>query len=246
MITAQMATIPERMEILPRVIGSLLPQVDRLNVMLNGHSNDQAAIFFNRYFFDNRINFFRRNNKMTDAEKYYKVEDVGYGYVFTCDDDLWYHPDYVKYMISKIEQYERKAVVTLHGRVWNELPITSFYRDRAEINPWDGTEIPNRMYRCLEPVEGDHRIHCGGDGVMAWHTDTLLMRYDYCELPDMSQLWMALVCNQRDIPQIAVEHPAGFVVDLLTEDMFETSIWNRNKHDKVQTQLVNKRWIKRD
>ena len=101
------------------------------------------------------------------------------------------------------------------------------------------------MYRCLQGFEGDHRIHCGGDGVMAWHSDTLKMRYDYCELPDMSQLWMGLKCNEFDIPQIAIGHREGYIKDLLTPEMFNTSIWNRNKDDSVQTRLINERWIKR-
>ena len=253
MITAQLATIPERLPILPKVIDSLLPQVDILNVMLNNYTPDQVTQLMNisnahRWErFDDydhiKLRFWVRNNQKTDGEKYYQIELAEPGYIFICDDDILYPYNYVDYMVRKIEQYERKAVISLHGRVWNELPITSFYRDRSDINPWDDTYIPNRMYRCLEDVEGDHRVHCCGDGVSAWHTDTLKMTYEDIEEPDMSQLWLALKCNKLDIPQIVVEHKEGFIENLLDDDMFQTSIWNRNKDDKRQTQIINSRWI---
>jgi hypothetical protein len=244
MTTAQLATVPERMEALIQVIDSLAPQVDRLNVMLNGHTGEQAVKLYNRYANSKHINFHRRDNSMTDAEKYYRVEELQ-GYILTCDDDILYPPDYVKYMISKVEQYDRKFVVTLHGRVYSGLPIYSFYRDRKP-----GFNTPGAgMFRCMDEVKGDHIIladgivGCGGDGVMCWHSDTLQMRYEYCELPNMSQLWMALTCNHFNVPQIVVEHPSDFLTYLLDDDSIPTIWGQHNESDGVQTNLINTRWI---
>lgn len=224
MITAQLATIPERIEYLPKVIESLLPQVDILNVILN-----QTDIAFGFHSWNKKLKFITRFNQMTDGEKHYNIENAAEGYIFTCDDDIIYPPDYVSYMISKIEQYKRKAVITLHGRVFPELPIWSFYRDRAE------------MYQCMGDVVGDHRADCGGDGVMAYHTDTFRMRYEWVELPDMSQLWVALACNRLGIPQIVVDHREGWL------DAFDVpdTIWDRHhENDGVQTDLINQRFKK--
>jgi hypothetical protein len=78
--------------------------------------------------------------------------------------------------------------------------------------------------------------------VAAWHTDTLKMRYDYIEKPNMSQLWLALVCNKFDVPQIVVEHPDGYI-----EQIWDgPGIWDKeNRGDRVQTELINTRWIVR-
>ncbi len=227
-ITCQMATIPSRMAELSKVIDSILPQVDRLNVMLNGHSIDDAAMIKNKYN-GKPVTFRLRDNQMTDGEKHYNIENQPEGYIFTIDDDLIYPSDYVEYLISKIEQYERKAVISLHGRVFSELPIYSFYRDRAE------------MYRCMETVRGDHRADCAGDGVMAYHTDTFRMRYEWVELPNMSQLWVALACNRLGVPQIVVEHDGNYLEALLVTH----TIWDtHNQSDGVQTNLINTRWKK--
>jgi len=246
-INCQLATIPGRINTLPDVIDSLIDQVDKLNIILNGFSFTERYHIEKLYDYDqsawgiedlDKLNFIPRDNQMADGEKHYRIEEAEPGYIFTADDDIIYPDFYVKYMISKIEQYNRKYVVTLHGRVYNELPIYSYYRDRAE------------MYQCLATVKGDHVIlddtkaGCGGDGVMAYHTDTFRMHYEWCELPSMSQLWVALACNKLGVPQMVVEHESDWLIYTLDET-FDT-IWDReNQNDGVQTNLINTRWIKR-
>ncbi len=241
MITAQLATIPERAKLLPQVIDSLCKQVDVLYVMLNNWGVDLRKEWMTQQFLCwpgeslkwGNVIFIDRKNEKSDGEKHYNIENAASGYVFTVDDDILYPKNYVEYMISKIEQYERKAVITCHGRVFGELPIHSFYRDRAA------------MYQCLSTVVGDHKVDCGGDGVMAWHTDTFAMRYEYVELPDMSQLWVALACNRMGVPQICVEHQEGWL-QYLEPERYGATIWDKhNVDDSVQTNLVNTRWIKR-
>jgi hypothetical protein len=237
MITCQLATIPQRIEILPKVINSLLLQVDRLNVMLNSFTDDQAVRFFNIHFFNDKVYFIRRNNEMTDGEKYYNIENAAPGYIFTCDDDILYPPDYVQKSIETIEKYGRKYVITYHGRVWNH-PCKNYYTDR-----WHKGMEDEGMYRCIEGFEGDHFVDCGGDGVAAWHTDTLKMRYDYCEHKNMSQLWLALKCNEDGIKQKAIGHPEGWLKDLTIPGTEDDCIWSQEINScQLQTRLINERW----
>ena len=226
MITAQLATYPARLEILPITIESLLPQVDRLNVMLNGYGHNFVPACCKHV----KINIEFLDNTMTDAAKFYGIEKLK-GYIFTCDDDILYPPDYVQKSIAKIEEYKRQYVITYHGRVFSTLPIYSFYRDRAE------------MFRAIEGFEGDHFVDCAGDGVSVWHSDTLKMRYDYCELPNMSQLWFALACNKAGVKQIAISHEEGWLKDTCL-DQEETIWYKHNQYDQAQTDLVNLRFKK--
>lgn len=248
MININMATIPARIETCAEAVKSLHPKCDNFELMLNGYTDKQALKL--KFLLRNckRVKFNFRDNQLTDSEKYFKI-DQQQGYIFTCDDDLWYDPDYIPYMISKIEQYKREAVITLHGRVWpfvpsKDEPIVSFYRDRK-----DGVNVQGGgAFQALSTVKGDHVIlsdkiaGCGGDGVMAWHSDTIKMSYDYCLYPNMSQLWMALRCNEMRVKQIVVEHEEGFVQQLWDgPGIWDDQIYN----DKIQTDLINKRWIKR-
>ena len=246
MITAQLATIPERITLLPTVINSILPQVDRLNVMLNGYTDQQLSDLMRLWYdsldmtIDSRLRFIRRQNQMTDGEKYYGIEDIE-GYIFTIDDDIKYPPGYVHDMITKVEQYDRKFVVTLHGRVFQDLPINSYY----------GSKSRKAIYQCLHGFDGDHiildenTVGCGGDGVMAWHSDTLKMRYKYVELPNMSQLWMALTCNRFKVPQMAIGHPADYLTYLWPEKLgnHQTIFEKEVEESFEQADLINTRWI---
>jgi hypothetical protein len=232
-ITAQMATYPARLNILPAAINSLLPQVDKLNVMLNGYNTS----FIPSCCKHSKIKVHYLDNSMTDAAVYYGIDKLK-GYIFLTDDDIYYPADYVEKTIAKIEEYERKYVVCYHGRVWNDLPIKNFYTDRKDKGlPTEG------MYRCMEGFEGDHFVDCGGDGVMAYHSDTFTMRFDYCEFPNMSQLWIALKCNEDGVKQIAIGHPEGWFKDLTVNE--EETIWAmENQNCGLQTRLVNERFKK--
>ncbi len=111
MIHANVATYPARKDVLPLMIKSVIDQVDLLHVSMNGYEKGYKPPYLDHP----KILLSYLDNSLTDAAKYYRVRFQS-GYIFTMDDDLEYAPDYVQYMISKIEQYQRKAVVTLHGR----------------------------------------------------------------------------------------------------------------------------------
>lgn len=238
MITAQLATIPQRVSSMLLTVNSLNSQVDFLNVMCNNYTEREANFInaslndwqYYRNFKPTALAFHKRNNEIGDAEKFYKVENHS-GYFFTCDDDLIYPPDYVKYMISKIEQYERKAVITLHGRNYTPGRIEKYYggRNRTEA------------YHCLQRVEGDHKVMIGGTGVMAFHTDTLKIKYEDFKLPNMADLWMAIVCRNQNVPIMVVEHlPNWLQVGYDGED----TIWNKHYNDdSMQTEIYNKYMI---
>lgn len=246
LVTAQLATFPARIAIVPQVIKALLPRVDRLNVILNGYDLRQLEILcravdtlpvYNLNSVEIKLEnpklmFYLQDNSMTDCAKFLHIERAE-GYIFTCDDDILYPPDYVEKTIAAIEKYERKYVITYHGRVWRGFPIKNFYTYRAE------------MYRCIEGFEGDHLVDCGGDGVMAWHSDTFKMRYDFCEHKNMSQLWIALKCNNDGVKQMAIGHPEGWLIDITPPDQIDNCIWAwENENCQLQTRLINERWVR--
>ena len=113
MVTAQLATIPDRVNLLAQTIHSLLPQADRLNVMLNGGT--YTPPIKNRKLF-----YWHFDNSKGDGVKFYNLPK---GYIFTCDDDLLYPEDYVETMINKLRQYDNEVILTNHGRIMNEKPV---------------------------------------------------------------------------------------------------------------------------
>lgn len=164
---------------------------------------------------------YRGDNELGDANKFRGV--IGKeGYLFTVDDDLLYHDGYVEYMIEKIEQYDRKAVITLHGKIITD-EFNSFY-DKTFIN-----------YRCLDKLEKDAYVHIPGTGVMAWHSDTIQFSLDDFPIKNMADIWAGIKCEKLSIPRICVAHEKGWLKHIEHKE----TLWTKNRErEKVLTDAI--------
>lgn len=191
MITAQLATIPERENILIHVINSLLPQVDKLNIMLNGWTYTPPIK-------NKKLNFVHLDNSKGDAAKFYRLKDVK-GYVFSCDDDLIYPPDYVKTMTKKLQEHENGVILTNHGRIMNEKPVRNSYTDRKEA------------FHCLKDVNQEVFLDIGGTGAMAWHSYSFFPDYDKINKKNMADIWVAKFASEQNIKILLNSHSEGWI-----------------------------------
>jgi len=213
-ITAQLATIPGREAMCLKTVESLLPQVRRVRVALNNYKEIPSWLNIKG------VDAFLRNNERGDAEKFY---DLPKGYIFTCDDDLIYPPDYVSSTMSAFDAYGA-VILTYHGRDYPEKPILSYYGDRL------------RAYRCLGNVLIDSYVDVGGSGVMAWHTGVFTMDYSKIETSNMGDIWVAKMAFAQKVPIIVLGHKEGWILDQFPTE----TIWDKYCHDdQVQTDLYN-------
>ena len=220
MIIAQLATLPDRYRMLLQVINSLLPQVDELRISLNNykeipkfltHPKIKAKIF---------------DNTTGDAAKFYDIENID-GYFFSCDDDLRYPPNYISEGIAKIEQYNRKAVISVHGRNMPNRPINSYYKDRFEV------------YHCLRTVDFDTRVIIGGTGVMGFHTSTLNVKYADFKEANMADIFIGGLAKRQMVPIIVMAHKFDWIKALDPNEEHETIYQMHHNDDSLQTQVYN-------
>ena len=193
MITASLCTIPERIESLKLTVNSLIPQVDRL-VMIFNEYNPTCLTSYNYRPSNPRIDHVTMSNDMTDANKFFNIENVE-GYVIICDDDLQYPPDYVAKMIAGVDKY--KCVVSLHGRTMKK-PFRDFYHIE-------------RNYRCLGTVLNDVEVDICGSGVMAYHTDFFKLKYSDFELPNMADVFVSKIAHQQKVKMMVLQHREGYL-----------------------------------
>lgn len=217
LVTATMATTPER---LPHAIGvahDLRRQVDRLYIRVNG----AAPVAFK--IPEGAEMTFDTTRDLADNAKFVDVPECGWH--FTVDDDLHYPPDYVSRTIAGAERYNRKAVVSWHGATVRN-GAKSYYKDRMK-------------YPCLGTVAEDAACNVPGTGVMAYHTDTIRVSLADFDVPYMADLWMGFACQRHRVPVVVLAHRQGW---LRHRDIdHSTTIWARfNKNDSVQTALVNR------
>jgi hypothetical protein len=209
----------QRDESLFRMMDSIYNQADEINIALNLH--DKIP---NKFLNDPKINCFLTDNLIGDGYKYYKLNESD-GYFFTVDDDLIYPSDYAQYMIEKFEQYSGMYIVTLHGRVFYNYPIGSYYRS------------PHHNFTYFGDMNEDVFVHFGGSGVMMFHTNLLKFPYTDIKSANMGDIWLAKFANEKGIRIICIKHKMGYILNVpgVRTTIFDTYKFN----DKAQTDLAN-------
>lgn len=224
-----MCTFPARIFSFEEAVKSLLPQCDILNIYLNNYEKIPE-------FLDNpKINAVLskdQSGNLGDVGKFffYDTWDDD-AYIFTVDDKFIYPPDYAEFMIRKVEQYKRKAVVSCHGRILM-LPCDSYY------NWW------KEFFGLLGNVAKDTFVHELGTGAMCFHTDTLKhlnISFEIFPRANMTDIYFSMFLQKHEIPILVAEHKAGWTI-LNTKHDESYSIHNTFNHsgkDKFQTDLIN-------
>jgi hypothetical protein len=194
-VWACLAAVPGRREILGQVVASLLPQVDRLGVYLNGWPDVPACLN------DPRIVVARSQDHgdRGDAGKMFWTDEAP-GYYLSCDDDLLYPADYARRLVAAIKARSNRAVAGVHGAI---LPSGAehYHRDRTVLH-----------YR--EALDVDTAVHVLGTGTAGWHAPSFRVRPSDFEAPNMADLWLAALGQRERRPFVCLARPAGWLQDL--------------------------------
>lgn len=220
-IVASLASIPSRVDSLRSVVDVILPQVDELYVFLNDY--DDIPDFLDA----NGVHVYR-------SQSYADLGDVGKffaslfldknTYHLTIDDDIVYPDDYVRTMCDNVDLFDRNAIVTMHGRVFLETPVSSYYRARVD------------SFRCSNDHSRNKYLHIPGTGVMAYHTS--LVQFDISDFShiNMSDIYVGVKAQRLCIPIVGVAHKA--MMSFKTDPA--CSIYSQcRRDDSIQTQIVN-------
>ncbi|MGM0530941.1 MAG: hypothetical protein ACQER7_06275 [Bacteroidota bacterium] len=222
-VTAALATMPERQESLKHVISSIINQVDEIHVYLNNFTS--IPIFLKH----EKIKVFLSDNEMNDlgdVGKFYTAESVS-GYLFTIDDDIIYPPDYVSSLITEIEKHYRQYVVGTHGRIFDRIPIHSYYHGHTQ------------GFSALNTVPKDSFVHVIGTGALAFHTDTIRVSLGAFETMNMADIWFSKFAEENNVPRLVIKHQKGWLKDSPKYDK-DYSIYNFcHRDDTLQTEVVN-------
>lgn len=194
-ITASLASIPSRQKMLQKVVESLLPQVDRLNVYLNGYK--MKPLFLNHAKITTAMS--RKHGDLGDAGKFFWSGEVE-GYHFVCDDDIVYPADYVSRTIATID--DTGAVVSYHGV---KLLGGSYYEPGAR-----------EVHHFAKLLDSNSQVHIGGTGVMAYDTSRVKVSLKDFPTPNMADVYMGALCQRQGIPIVCPAHAAGWLVGLKT------------------------------
>lgn len=213
MISANIASLPNRREMLDRTIDSLYQQVDVINLCLNNYDSDP-------FIDDPKINTILADNSLGDAGKFLFQKNVD-GYYFTCDDDIIYPKTYVEDTIKKVDEF---GLVTYNGRIFKSFPIKSFYRDKA------------KKYRYGRSERKTLKVQLGGTGVMAFDTAFFGIPISEFQRKNMADIWVACYARKNEYSMWHLAHKEGYLISQKTQG----SIYEEEQdNDDYQTAIFN-------
>lgn len=223
-VTVSIASVPERMASLAVVTARLKPQVDYINIYLNGYQTVPPFLMRPEI----TVARSQHHGDIGDAGKFFWSGDV-VGYHFTCDDDILYPVDYVQTTLQWLKKLGG-AVVGYHGALMLE-PFVSYYRSRHTFH-----------YRL--PLEFPTPVHVIGTGTLCYRTGTIQARLKDFKRPNMADVWFALLGQQQKVPFVCLPRSAGWLGDL--PGTAESSIYTHSKRQQrtprntgdAQTQAV--------
>ena len=187
--TANMATIPERVEIAKKAVNSIIDQVDIVRVYLNNFNKIPEFVENNP-----KIEYVFGKEDLNATGKHYWALNPD-EYYFTIDDDLEYPPTYVEDHIKFLNKFDDKIIVSLHGNI---LPETPFY------TLW---KHPNYMrYGCLKRIDKSLQSHLGGQGVAVRNTNFVKIDIKKFKHHFMDDIEVAIQAQEQNIPIIVREH----------------------------------------
>jgi len=214
-VTACLASIPTREAALSKTVSSLINQVDSLKVHLNGYAS--IPLFLNHP----KIEVVLGDNSRGDNSKFHWIDFLS-GYVFTCDDDLLYPPNYIRQMQSGIDAY--RCLVGASGSSFKDAgPLSSFLNGIA-IHPLQ------------REIQADTNADIVGTGTLGFHTEDLRLKFsDFIDF-NMADLSLLRIARREKIPRKVIQHPHQWIVRSTNDH----GIYEQNlADDSLETRKVN-------
>lgn len=195
-VFAGLASFGNRSEVLGKAVESLLHQVDRLGVYLNGY--DRVPGFLD----DPKIEVARSEDHgdKRDNGKFFFLDTTPYRYYAAADDDIAYPPDYIERMVGRLGDAGPNAAVAVHGAVY-PTEILGLFK-------------PRHLFHFSDALQHVMPVHLVGTGTVVFDQDSWqLGRTEFGE-PGMADVWFAAAAQRRGARLFVVNRSRDWLVDV--------------------------------
>ncbi|CAN5716241.1 hypothetical protein BH11PSE8_BH11PSE8_30730 [soil metagenome] len=198
-VVAGMATVAGNELALRATVVSLLPQVDRLYLYLNG--------------FTTAPRFVAENPKITwtldpdgkrygDAGKFWGLPQAKDAIYITCDDDITYPPDFAASMIRELAALDGRAIVGVHGSLVLQ-PCAGYYEMKGRA-----------VFNFEHALMRRRQVHITATNAAVFHSSVVTMTLDDFEHPNMADIWLAKFARGAKLPAYVVPRPERWLTSL--------------------------------
>ncbi|MGF9693382.1 FkbM family methyltransferase [Rhizobium sp. 0TCS1.26] len=198
-IFAGMASIPGNEDGLRAAVTSIVPQVDKLFLTLNGF--DEAPEFLAGM---DKVQYHLEPDgaRYGDAGKFWGLQFSESSIYLTCDDDIVYPRDYAVRMATELAWTGGKAIVCAHGSLLSQ-PFENYYDDSSRAVLHFQQSQLHRRY-----------VHVPGTGTCAFHTATFNPALEDFLAPNMADIWVTKFAREGGIPCINVPRQANWLIPI--------------------------------
>lgn len=214
LVTANLATHKARRSVLPKMLRSVAPQVDKVRCYVNDYKGKPLV---------DGVEFLYGQD-LTDRGKFYGIKPGEIA--FTMDDDLLYPPDYVERTLQALQKYPN-AIVSYHGRKLKGKGLNYYFG--------------HRQFHCLRTVEHDTMIDIPGSGVSAWNTNKFMPDITKYDDDCMADVLLGLEAAKAGVKVICLAHDTFWLRSLWNPN--KGSIYNDKRDDcERQGELCDRIW----
>jgi len=200
-IIGAVCSIPSRVDAFRCVIARILPQVDELHVYLDKYSVIPDFLDSKKITIYRSENFdvdFRDNAKFIAYNECKNAYPDGF-YYFTFDDDIIYPHDYVRHLLNSVNEYDRCAVVGVHGVILVEAP-QKYSRQRVVF------------HFSADDVNSPVLVNNLGTGTVAfWSAAFDSLDPNMWGDGGMVDIDFSIVARRCSVPMVAVQRHAGWL-----------------------------------
>lgn len=217
-ISANMATIPERLNSATKTIESIYDQVSIIRLYLNNFESIPEE------FRDEKIH----THQGTDLKSSGKVfwASIPNYYYFCIDDDISYPKNYVSYTIKKLNEYDDNVIVSYHGRTYEKnKKIKNYFNDYK------------KYYHFYHKNEKDVTVDIIGNGVSCWNTNKIHIDINKFKYHYMDDILVSAQAAEQNKKRIVLAHPEKYFTRLQTHNI---SLYDKYKSNHInQTKMFN-------
>jgi hypothetical protein len=218
--TANIATMPCRINHLKKMLASIKNQFDEIRIFANSY--ETIPRWMDKYHIAYGVD-------LTDNGKFYFLSKIKEPeYYFTLDDDIIYPPNYANDMVAKIK--EHSTIVSHHGRIIMAKDV-SYYGG-------------HKFFHCANNQTEERLIDVAGTGVTAFSTEyfnpkKIWKSNDKC----MSDVLFGLEAINQNKKITVLPHDVGYFKVMEVD----TSIYKSHRYcESRQIELSNEIFSKKN
>jgi len=217
-ISANMATVPERLYSATKVLNSIYNQVSYIRLYLNNFKSIPNE------FKRDKIYTYQGADLKSSGKVFWATSPNEY--YFCIDDDILYPAGYVNYSIKKLNEYNDNVIVSYHGRKFpKERKIENYFRDYKEYYHFNAENCKDREVEVI------------GNGVSCWNTNNIIIDINKFGYYYMDDILVSAQAAEQGKKRIVVAHKKGYLKPIKT---FNETLYKKYKNNHItQTKKYN-------